>query len=199
MNKSKKRKIILFTIAFLWLCISIYVIQITYAKYLTTLHGTTNVALSVWSIKVNNIDITQGGTFTDSISPTFPGNEFITPGVIVPGATGYFDLVIDSSSVSMPFTYKISIAEDLELNQIADIRLSGYSLDKGTTVTPISLEESTPITGRIPADYEYTTIRVYMTWYDGEDNSLSDIDDTDISLAEGELRLTSNITFEQST
>ena len=115
------------------------------------------------------------------------------------GAVGYFDLQIDSSSLSIPCRYTITVSEDSSLNEIADFEISGYSLDAGTTIVPISTEDPEPITGRIPADYEYTNIRVYITWYDGDDNTLSDIDDTAISLADGEFYLTASITFDQST
>ena len=89
MKKSKKKKILLI-IFVLWLCLSVYIIQVTYAKYLTSFDSTTAVKVTGWSIKVNGVDVAQNETFTESIVPTFPGSEYIKSDSFVPRCSWLF-------------------------------------------------------------------------------------------------------------
>lgn len=80
---STKKKI-LFVLACIWLCISFYMAQNTYAKYITDVSGTTDIGFSIWYIEVNNQDILHNNDISQTLIPVFPETTYSSSNVIVP-------------------------------------------------------------------------------------------------------------------
>ena len=58
----KKRVFLIF--ACLWIIISLLIIRSTYAKYLTSIDGGTNVNIAQWNLILNKQDILQNSDFS---------------------------------------------------------------------------------------------------------------------------------------
>ena len=102
----KKRVFLIF--ACLWIIISLLIIRSTYAKYLTSIDGGTNVNIAQWNLILNKQDILQNSDFSSTLSLKVPKSDYYIEDYMVPGATGYYDLIIDSSNVSLPFRFHIT-------------------------------------------------------------------------------------------
>ena len=110
MNNNITTKKAFLLLACIWFIITFSIIQTTYAKYVTNLNANTNISISYWNILVNEQDIVENSDISGSMSCVFPGSTYAKSDVIVPGATGYFDLNIDSSKVSVPFKLTVTSA-----------------------------------------------------------------------------------------
>ena len=123
------KKLILF-ISCISLILCLLIVRQTYAKYMNTTEGNTNITIARWRILVNNQDIRNNPEITETITPVLLENEHIKPGVIAPTSEGYFDIVIDSSNVDVSFNYTItpSIQEN---SCVKDLNVTGYSLNNG--------------------------------------------------------------------
>lgn len=196
-NTKKKAFLLL---ACVWFIITFSVIQTTYAKYVTNLDANTNIIISYWNILVHNQDIIENSDISQVMSEvlTLPGNDYTKPGVIVPGSTGYLDLDIDSSKVTVPFAVTVSASINETSSLTTDFVVSGYSLDGGTTivdVTPIDdTSQDTTFSINIAADVDNTVIRVYTTWLD---DGLDSKEDTALGISGGTAILDINLKFEQ--
>ena len=84
----KKRIILL--LACLWAIIAFLVIQSTYAKYVTSVNGTTNVDIASWNMLVNNQNILNDSNFSQNLTLTFPEEQYHIADYIVPGAVRIF-------------------------------------------------------------------------------------------------------------
>ena len=67
----------------------VFIIQ-TYAKYVTSVTGDTNISIARWNIVVNNVSIKSGTSLSSVLSPVFPGNSNIAANVLAPGASRIF-------------------------------------------------------------------------------------------------------------
>ena len=126
---TKKKAFLL--LACIWLIISLSVVQTTYAKYVTNLDANANIAISYWNILVNNQNIVENPDITATMTPVFSGNDFMKSDVIVPGAIGYFDLNIDSSNVTVPFTTTVTTNINENSALTTDLIVAGYSINDG--------------------------------------------------------------------
>ena len=109
---------------------------------------------------------------------------------------GYFDLVIDSSRVSLNYSYTITISTPATSN-VTDIKLKGYSLDGGTTITDLS-SGVTQITNNVANNVNSVSIRVYVQWSDDSaTETMNDISDTSVAVSNGKAVIQANINFEQ--
>ena len=109
---------------------------------------------------------------------------------------GYFDLVIDSSRVSLNYSYTITISTPATSN-VTDIKLKGYSLDGGTTITDLS-SGVTQITNSVANNVNSVSIRVYVQWSDDSaTETMNDISDTSVAVTNGKAVIQANINFEQ--
>ena len=171
-------------------CISviftIVVIVQTYARYVTTVSGNTNMTIARWNIVVNTVSIRSGMDLSNVIVPVFPGNENIAENVLAPTAEGYFDLVIDFSEVDVSFEYAISILSD-EGNVVKDLIITGYSIDGATMQTFTGSDKviTQPIsyTDDILEGTTTRNVRVYIMWDDNpETTTMNDAADTATTL-----------------
>ena len=191
---SKKTLIIL---AILWIIILAFIIQYTYAKYLSDITTNTSIGIATWDLSLNNTNVIEESDFSEYLTLTFPGNEYYNADCVVPGAIGYFDLTIDSSNVTLAFRYTVT-ASFAAGNDIQDMKIIGYALD-GNYQNITYLTNSVPNAAhRVSANENSSTMRVYIQWVDGDQNeALNDIDDTNIAKTSGKTVIKANVSFEQ--
>lgn len=191
-NAITKKKAFLL-LACVWFIISFSVVQTTYAKYVTNLDANANITISYWNISVNKQDIMNNSDLSGHMTAVIPRSTYAKEGVIVPGATGYFDLEIDSSKVNVAFSVIVSATINETSSLTTDFVLSGYSLDNGITIAELA-DEETSFTCNIAADTTSTIIRVYTTWLD---DGLDSTEDTSLGISGGTAILDVNLKFEQ--
>ncbi len=193
MNKNintKKKAFLL--LACIWFIITFTVIQTTYAKYVTNLDANANIAISYWNILVNNQDISENPDISAVMTAVLPGSEYAKPDVLVPGSLGYFDLNIDSSQVTVPFTLTVTTSINEASSLTTDFLVVGYSLDNGNTM--IDLVDTDTFSLDIGADVDTTTIRIYTVW---DDDGLDSTEDTLLGIQGGTAILDVNLHFDQ--
>lgn len=171
--KKRFRNLIFLTAALL-LVVSAYFISQTYAKYISTAGARAQVNIAKWHILVNNTHITSGTNISNTIAPLFPGNEHIREGIIAPTAEGYFDLNLDFVEVDVSFKYEVTI-DISALSAVADLDISAYSLDGGSTRIDFTesekkIEESIPLTSNIGS----RSVRVFVSWNDDSSTEIMD-------------------------
>ena len=190
-NTVTKKKAFLM-LACVWFIITFSVIQTTYAKYVTNLNANANISISYWNILVNNQNITENSDISAVMSVVLPGSEYAKSDVLVPGSTGYFDLNIDSSQVTVPFTATISTAINEASSLKTDFVVTGYSINGGEI---IELTDTNSFTYSIGSDVSNTLITIYTTWID---DGLDSTEDTSLGILGGTAILDVNVKFEQT-
>jgi len=192
----KKRVFLIF--ACLWIIISLLIIRSTYAKYLTSIDGGTNVNIAQWNLILNKQDILQNSDFSSTLSLKVPKSDYYIEDYMVPGATGYYDLIIDSSNVSLPFRFHItcSVAEN---SDIKDAKIIGYSRNGNSQITYLD-DSKKEITDSVSETVDTCSVRVYVKWIDNDSSeTMNDTNDTSVALNNGNAIITTNISFEQIT
>lgn len=191
--KINKKFILL--LAFILLCITIFLVAQTYAKYLNSAEGQTTVNIARWNIKVNDLSITENTDISGTITPVFPGNENIASDIIAPTAEGYFDLVFDFDDVDVSFNYTIESTVD-DSSPVKDFVIVGYSIDNGMRV---DLTDTNIISEDILLDSNVTTrnIRIYVKWIDDGNATMNNQDDTIATTSNTPAIFKVNITFKQ--
>ena len=77
------------------------------------------------------------------------------------------------------------------------MKLKGYSLDGGTTVTDLNAGV-TQITNNVANNVNSVSIRVYVQWSDDSaTETMNDITDTSVAVNSGKAVIQANINFEQ--
>lgn len=110
---------------------------------------------------------------------------------------GYFDLVVDTSEVDLAVKYTIT-ATLLNTNEIADCKIIGYSFPGQIDTITYLNDSNTEVQGSVAAEYDSSTIRIYVSWDDNEETeSLNDTQDTSIALNSGKAVIQANVSFEQ--
>lgn len=194
MNNNITTKKAFLLLACIWFIITFSIIQTTYAKYVTNLNANTNISISYWNILVNEQDIVENSDISGSMSCVFPGSTYAKSDVIVPGATGYFDLNIDSSKVSVPFKLTVTSAINETSTLTTDLKVSGYSINNGDLVE--LTDDALDFSCDVAQDTDSTLVRVYTTWVDdGQDSK----EDTELGITGGTAILDVTLDFEQIT
>lgn len=175
---------------FLLIMIIICCYQITsmYALYKTELEGEYSTALGVWSIKINNQDISSGEqnltlTLSDDNFKIVP-NDNIAENKFAPGMEMYVDLIIDptNTDVSVIYDVEVKLAEEstakIEVSKAENYfqKADGTGQVENTNVTT----EGSKYTGIIPLstiNQGYVNrIRVYFVWKISEDGTNDEAD-----------------------
>lgn len=193
MNKNidtKKKAFLL--LACVWFIITFTVIQTTYAKYVTNLNANANIAISYWNILVNDQNISDNPDISAVMTAVLPGSEYSKSDVLVPGSTGYFDLNINSSEVTVPFTLTVTTSINEASSLKTDFIVTGYSLDNGTTIN--DLIDTNTFSIDVGSDVDTTSIRIYTSW---DDDGLDSTEDTLLGIQGGTAILDVNLHFEQ--
>ena len=157
-------KYLMLVLCFLSLLMTFGMANETYAKYISVATSSTSTSIARWKILINNDDITLGSTSTSLITPVFPGSNDISSNVIAPNAEGYFDLVIDASSVDVSFKYEISVAPDPS-SPVSELVAYKYTVNNGED---LFFDDSSKIeeTVRLNDTNKVKTVRVYVKWDD---------------------------------
>lgn len=188
-----KKKLFL-SLSFISLLISFFFIGETYAKYISSVNSLATMTVARWRILVNNNDILNENTASQTITPTFIQNEHIANNVIAPTSTGYFDLIIDSEAADVSFNYKISTSVN-EDSAVKDLIVTGYSLNNGEMI-----EINDPdyiITDDILYSNEEKiyTIRIYIKWDDSDNANMNNADD--VAAANKDAKIDVKLNFTQ--
>ncbi len=110
---------------------------------------------------------------------------------------GYFDLIVDTSEVDLAVKYTVT-ATLLNTNEIADCKIIGYSFPGQIDTITYLNDSNTEVQGSVAAEYDSSTIRIYVSWDDNEETeSLNDTQDTSIALNSGKAVIQANVSFEQ--
>lgn len=193
--KNIKKVIIL--IICLSLCISLILLVQIYAKYLTSVAGSTDIPIAKWNILVNNQSIKDNPDISKTIQPVFPGNDNIAENIIAPTAEGYFDLNFDFTDTDVSFKYTISLSSNPE-SSVTDLVATGYSIDNGNKIEFDTYDEDITDTILLSNPIETRSIRIYVLWNDDSATaSMNNIDDTLSTKSNKPVLFDVNISFEQ--
>lgn len=153
------------------LLITVFSIQMTYAKYFEKIDTTYDTTIKRWAIKVNNSNIHTKNELSEVMQPTFRTNEHMNGNnTLIPGREGYFEFLIDYTNVDVTFRYQFDIKQ-LNDTPLEDFEIYGYSIvvDGTETITEITqLSEITQVINPIAdTDGDKTRqLRVLFRWND---------------------------------
>lgn len=167
-------KKIYFCLALVLLIITVFIILKTYGLFETKTELNVQSEVGKWVILVNNTDITQQENTKFSVDKIiWDQNDEIKEGKIAPGASGYFDIVIDPTDTDVSVRYDIGF---------------DFSEFENTNITITSIQEindkkivktgNNKYTGIITLDEisagTTNTIRVNIAWENNEENNEHD-------------------------
>ena len=171
----KKKYVII--LLFISLCLCLFFIQDSFAKYLTSANETANMNIARWKIIVNNKDIRDNSSSSAIISPVFLGNDNVAGDIIAPGSEGYFDLIIDANAADVSFKYKIDITTD-ENSAVKDIIAVKYKINNGEEILFTGGNQTIEKSVLHSDNTDVINIRVYIKWNDGDGSEMDNIADT---------------------
>lgn len=120
-------------------------IQRTYAKYFETVGTTYSTHIKRWAINVNNNYIHENESLNEVMNPVIVANEHMNNNnTLVPGREGYFDFMIDYSSVDLAFQFEFDI-EQLNTIPLEDFEVYGYTIIDGANKTTVETTDLTTI------------------------------------------------------
>lgn len=205
--KEKNKIKIIEILCIISLIITIFSIQRTYARYFEQVDTTYNTNIKRWLVKVNDIMIHEAETLNEIMEPIIPGNENANPDILVPGQTGYFEMLIDYSAVDVAFEYAVTM-EQLNETPLEDFEIYGYEvwdiIDGVNTL--IETVETTEIKGIIDPTTEINSagekkreIRILFRWNDGEGSTMDNKADTQFRGEEQNTVVDENTTNDDTT
>lgn len=176
----------------------------TFSKYVSSADGDLNVSFAKWQILVNNLDISDASNSEILFVPVIDSNNEVDENSVAPSSSGYFDIAIDPSNVALSFNYNISFS--IENDDIPDLMISEYAIlpVDDSPIEKISLDNNV-----IEKDMIYDpenpfkpfTIRLFFKWYEGENELMDDLADTEIgtvaAINDTKLKMKANISFKQ--
>lgn len=180
MNKKKKLRI-LQILCIISLLITFVSIQRTYARYFEKVDTTYDTHIQRWLVKVNDHVIHEESSLSQVMQPIFVEDENMNNNTLVPGRTGYFEMLIDYSSVDLAFEYDFSI-EQLNTNKLSDFEIYGYEVIDGDESTVTETKEIKgvidPTTELNSAKEKKREIRILFRWNDGAGSTMNNYADT---------------------
>ena len=176
----------------------------TFSKYVSSADGDLNVSFAKWQILVNNLDISEEANSEILFVPVIDSNNEVEENSVAPSSSGYFDIAIDPSNVALSFNYNITFS--IENDDIPDLMISEYAIlpVDDSPIEKISLDNNI-----IEKDMIYDpenpfkpfTIRLFFKWYEGENELMDDLADTEIgtvaAINDTKLKMKANISFKQ--
>lgn len=176
----------------------------TFSKYVSSADGDLNVSFAKWQILVNNLDISDAANSEILFVPVIDSNNEVDENSVAPSSSGYFDIAIDPSNVALSFNYNITFS--IENDDIPDLMISEYAIlpVDDSPIEKISLDNNI-----IEKDMIYDpenpfkpfTIRLFFKWYEGENELMDDLADTEIgtvaAINNTKLKMKANISFKQ--
>ncbi len=176
----------------------------TFSKYVSSADGDLNVSFAKWQILVNNLDISEAANSEILFVPVIDSNNEVEENSVAPSSSGYFDIAIDPSNVALSFNYNITFS--IENDDIPDLIISEYAI---LPVDDSPIEKISLDTNIIEKDMIYDpenpfkpfTIRLFFKWYEGENELMDDLADTEIgtvaAINDTKLKMKANISFKQ--
>ena len=200
--KEKNKIKIIEILCIISLIITIFSIQRTYARYFEQIDTTYNTNIKRWLVKVNDTIIHDAETLNEVMEPIFTENENINDNILVPGQTGYFEMLIDYTNVDVAFEYEFSI-EQLNETPLEDFEIYGYEAIDGDTHTITETKEIKgvidPTTELNSAGEKKREIRVLFRWNDGEGSIMDNRADTQFRGEENNTTDENNTTGQDNT
>lgn len=206
----KKFKVVLVLIS---LSFSLCLMSNTYSRYVASTTGNLEVAFANWQILVNEEDITNNSISTIEITPIVDKNEFVANNKLAPSSTGYFDIEIDPSNVDVSFNYTINL--NYENENMPDLMITEYAIFEGEYNENQKLDrivlEGNKITNKVhyglataPEEFSFKpfTVRIFFEWYEGENETMNDVQDTELGNKaatdeDTSFKISASISFEQ--
>ncbi len=203
----KKFRVLL---VFISLSVCLCMMSSTYSRYVAATTGNIDVLFAKWQILVNETDITNSSSSTITFVPTIEENEYVADNVIAPSSKGHFDIYIDPTNVDVSFNYLINLG--IANENMPDLMITKYAiLDEdyieGDIVNLINIDnnviEDTLIFDKENESFQFNafTIRVYFEWYEGENELMSDSEDSTIgnqaAVDNMAFAMNANISFQQ--
>ena len=176
------------------LTISFFQITSMYALYKEQLQSQYSSLLGLWTIKINDTDITTGGQNATFEIPgsqlKYVASNYVQEGNIAPGSQAYVDLVIDPTNTDVSIIYTIDIGEiaiGSNATSTANIKLISASNyfkidaadeDEVPIINETNFIEENSYTSVIPVNkitqgYK-NFIRLYFEWVNVEANNTTD-------------------------
>lgn len=156
----------------------------TMARYVSEVTGDATAAVAAWSFKVNESD----STFTtidlgDTTHRTNYNEATIKKGVIAPGTTGHFDIVIDGTGSEVGIEYSVAFGaasgsvmpDDLLFSTTDNSADSGGDKIANFQIADGSIPYAPSTDGKSPMK---KTITVYWNWNIGEGDTPQSNDNT---------------------
>ena len=200
--KRKNKLRVLEILCIISLLFTIFSIRRTYARYFEKVDTTYQTHIKRWLIKINDLNIHEAKSLSEVVQPVLVENENMNNNnTLVPGRTGYFDMMIDYTYVDLAFKYEFSI-EQLNETQLKDFEIYGYEIVDGDKST---VTETKQIKGVIDPDKDLNSanekkrdIRILFRWNDGDGSIMDNKLDTQYRSEENEaLNYRATLTFTQ--
>ena len=170
------------------LIITLFQIANIYALYKDQLEGEYTSLLGVWSIKVNETDVSSGEknlTFNmteDNL--TYVNSDHVKSQKLAPGAQAYFEIIIDPTNTDVSVLYTLHIKlEDVTEAKLKLVNIENYFQKPGETeqltndevYTDSEINEHEAIIPLARINDQYLNhIRLYFEWENVEENNASD-------------------------
>ena len=188
--KRKNKLRVLEILCIISLLFTIFSIRRTYARYFEKVDTTYQTHIKIWLIKINDLNIHEAKSLSEVVQPVLVENENMNNNnTLVPGRTGYFDMMIDYTYVDLAFKYEFSI-EQLNETQLKDFEIYGYEIVDGDKST---VTETKQIKGVIDPDKDLNSanekkrdIRILFRWNDGDGSIMDNKLDTQYRSEENE-------------
>ena len=165
-------KAMLYIGALILVVASVYLIKETYAVFETTGTGTADFSIGSWVINLNSIDISSGQTVSFSINSfNYSDSSHIANGVIAPGRSGYFDLILDPDGTDVAVRYDITL--DMEQEYADNITYYVTTTD-GTTIRTDENTYSGIIDLDSIDDGDTARLRIVVEWVDNASYNSTD-------------------------
>lgn len=180
--KKKNKLRFLQILCIISLLITIVSIQRTYARYFEKVDTTYDTHIKRWLVKVNDHIIHEEDDLSEVVQPVIVENENMNSNnTLVPGRTGYFDMVIDYTFVDLAFEYDFSI-EQLNATQLTDFEIFGYEVVDGDNTDLIETKDITgiidPTTDTNSAKEKKREVKIWFRWNDGDGSTMDNNADT---------------------
>ena len=188
--KRKNKLRVLEILCIISLLFTIFSIRRTYARYFEKVDTTYQTHIKRWLIKINDLNIHEAKSLSEVVQPVLVESENMNNNnTLVPGRTGYFDMMIDYTYVDLAFKYEFSI-EQLNETQLKDFEIYGYEIVDGDKST---VTETKQIKGVIDPDKDLNSanekkrdIRILFRWNDGDGSIMDNKLDTQYRSEENE-------------
>lgn len=197
------KKLLFFILAILFLLLAIITIRTTYARYVTSLAAEGSVELGSWLINVNNQNIIETSNISNWVFPIMTDEvaEYTADGKLAPGSSGYVELTLDYSKVTVPFMYDVSFSTASD-SPLEDLILTSYEVAEGDQEygEEITLENPTDsILDTISPDDTIRTrkLKLNFTWFEGADEILDDAADAAYTVSNESVGMRFDLKFTQ--